>query len=110
MSKVLVFFSVLLSVGIIQAGEYDSYVINPSVVTPEALCEKYRDKAMPKARPDLNIVGINYSAQVPVYVVSSAIAHGYACGYKAITKSNKITDFRIEIDAETGQSKMEIER
>ncbi len=89
-----------------QAGEYDDYAIDPSVVEPEAVCEKYRNKAMPKARPDLTVLATNYSAQVPVYVVSSKMEHGFACGFKVVTKSNEITDVRVEIDAKTTKSHM----
>jgi|GEM_PF-3065907 len=91
-------------------GEYGGYSIDPSTVEPEVVCDKYREKAMPEARPDLTVIATNYSGQVPVYVVSSEIAHGYACGFKVVTKSNKITDIRIEIDAKTGQSQMKKQR
>ncbi|WP_135445603.1 hypothetical protein [Vibrio tasmaniensis] len=109
MKKSLIFIGLIISFSAF-SGEYDDYAIDPSVAEPKDVCQKYRDKGMPQARPDLNVVGSNYSAQVPVYVVSKDISHGYACGYKVITKKNKIVDIRIEIDAKTGKSQMLKER
>tara|TARA_Y100000588_G_scaffold240585_2_gene254463 strand:+ start:58383 stop:58709 length:327 start_codon:yes stop_codon:yes gene_type:complete len=105
MLKKIALLSILASSSI-QANEFENYFIDPSTQEAEAVCERFKTNAIPNALPDIVVLKTNYSSQTPVYVVSSEMAHGYACGYKVITKNNKTTDIRIEIDAKTGKSKL----